>query len=100
MITKDDITIIGSNIMTEGAFENCTSFIQYTTKIDGTTIDDAEDLELAMLMYNLLQYSSNYFYTTSSLWFYSKDDKTYFNNDTDGKVFKSLNYKARLLRKH
>ena len=30
------------------------------TKIDGTTTDDAEDLSLVMLVYNLSQYSSNY----------------------------------------
>ena len=30
------------------------------TTIDGTTIDDAEDLDLVMPMYNLLEYSSNY----------------------------------------
>ena len=29
-------------------------------KIDGTTIDDAEDLDLVMPMYNLIEYRSNY----------------------------------------
>ena len=31
------------------------------TKIDGSTTDDAEDLDLVMPMYNLLECSSNYF---------------------------------------
>ena len=30
------------------------------TKIDGTTIDGAEDLDLFIPMYNLIKYSSNY----------------------------------------
>ena len=30
------------------------------TKIDGTTIDDAEDLDLVMPMHNLIEYSSSY----------------------------------------
>ena len=34
-----------------------------------TTIDDAEDLDLVMPMYNLIEYSSNYSETTGSLWF-------------------------------
>ena len=37
--------------------------IKYTkriTKIDETTIDDAENLDLVMLMYNLIEYSSNH----------------------------------------
>ena len=36
---------------------------------DGATTDDTEDLELAMLMYNLLEYNSNYSDMTVSLWF-------------------------------
>ena len=42
-------------------------------KNDETTTDDAEDLGLVMLMYNMIEYSSNYSDTTVSLWFYSKD---------------------------
>ena len=70
------------------------------TKIDGTTIDDAENLDLVMPMYNLLKYSSNYSETTGSSWFYSKNEATDFNADianTDN--FKSFKYKAKLLEK-
>ena len=38
-------------------------------KIDGTTIDDAEDLDLVMSVYNLTEYNSNYSETTGSLRF-------------------------------
>ena len=68
------------------------------TKIDETTIDDAEDLDLVMPIYNLIEYSSNYSETTGSLWFYSKDEATNFDADivnTDD--FKSFKYKAKLL---
>ena len=34
-----------------------------------------------MPMYYLIEYSSNYFETTGSLWFYSKDEETDFNAD-------------------
>ena len=34
-----------------------------------------------MLMYNLIEYSSNYFDTASSLLFYSKDKTSNFNVD-------------------
>ena len=46
-----------------------------------TTIHDAEDLDLVMPMPNLIEYSSNYFETTGSLWFCSKDEATDFNNN-------------------
>ena len=38
-----------------------------------------------MPMYNLLEYNSNYSYMTSSLWFYSKDEATSFNNNIGNK---------------
>ena len=38
-------------------------------KIDWAAIDDAEDLDLVMLIYILLKYSSNYSDTTDGLWF-------------------------------
>ena len=51
-----------------------------------------------MLMYNLIEYSSNYSETTGSLWFYSKDEVTNFNADiTNNNNFKSFEYKAKLL---
>ena len=55
-------------------------------KIDGTAINDAEDLDLVQLLYNLLEYSSNCSDATGSLQFYSKDEATSFNvniTDTD-----------------
>ena len=50
------------------------------TRIDGRTVDDSEDLDLVMVMYNLLEYSSKYFDRAGSLWFYSKDEGTDFNS--------------------
>ena len=50
-------------------------------KIDRTTMDDAEDLDLGMLMYNLLEYSLIYSDTKSSLWFHLKDEETDFSNN-------------------
>ena len=75
-----DITVIVAPA-TQVAFKNCAPFTKCITKIDGTTIDDAEDLDLVMPMYNLIEYSSNYSETTGSLWFYSKDEATNFNVD-------------------
>ena len=53
-------------------------------------IDDAENLDLLMPMYNLQEYISNYFDTISSLRFYSKDEATNFNANIEGNnAFKS-----------
>ena len=42
------------------AFKNDASFINCISKINGVQIDNAEDLDVVMPMYNLLEYSKNY----------------------------------------
>ena len=55
ILVRGNITTIGCNLLTEVAFKNCAPFIKCIIKIDGTTTDDPEDLDLVMLMYNLLK---------------------------------------------
>ena len=49
--------------------------------IDGTTIYDAEDLDLIMTINNLIEYGSNFSQINESLWFYTKDEPTNFDAD-------------------
>ena len=56
------------------AFKNNPSFINSISKINGQKIDNAEDLDVAMSMYNLLEYSKNYQKTEGSLWNYYRDE--------------------------
>ena len=37
-------------------------------------MDNAEDLDIVMPMYNLLEYSDNYAMTSGSLWNYYRDE--------------------------
>ena len=61
-------------------FKNNASFINCISKINGMKIDNAEDLDVIMPMYNLLQYSKNYKKTTGSLWNYHREEP---DSDTD-----------------
>ena len=58
------------------AFKNNAPFVNCISKINGAQIDNAEDLDVVMPMYNLLEYSKNYKKktTTSSLWNYYRDE--------------------------
>ena len=67
ILVRRDITIVGRKLKTELALKTCLSFTKCITKIDETTIDDAEDLDLVAAIYNLPEYSSNYSDTTGSL---------------------------------
>ena len=44
------------------------------SKINNVLIDNAEDLDVVMPMYNLLEYSKNYRNTTGSLGNYYRDE--------------------------
>ena len=52
------------------AFKNNAPFINCISKINGIKIDNAEDLDYVMPMYNLLEYSKHYRKITGSLWNY------------------------------
>ena len=98
ILVRGDITILGRYAANQVTVKNCGPFTKCKPKPDGTTTDDVEDLDLLKLMYNLLEYSSDYFDKTDSSWFYPKDEAINFNahiGNTD--VFKSFKYKAKLL---
>ena len=97
ILVTGNITIIGHQV-TQVAFENWAPFTKCVPRIDGTTIDDAEDLDLVVPMYNIIEYSSNCSKTRGILWFYSKEEATNFNSDiANDNNFKSFKYKAKLL---
>ena len=56
------------------AFKNNAPFISCITKLNNTFVDNAEDLDILMPMYNLIEYSKNYSKTTGSLWNYYRDE--------------------------
>ena len=53
------------------------------SKINDTLINNAEDLDVVMPMYNLIEYSKNYRKTTGSLWNYYRDELTDDTNDSN-----------------
>ena len=71
-------------------FKNNAPFINCISKINGIKIDNAEDLDVVMPMYNLLEYSKNYRKTTGSLWNYYRDEPS----DTLSSDSESFKYKT------
>ena len=55
-------------------FKNNAPFINCISKINGAQIDNAEDLDVVMPVYNLLEYNRNYRKATGSLWNYYRDE--------------------------
>ena len=64
IVVKRDITLEGDNDANKRnkniAFKNNAPFINCISKINGVKIDNAEDLDVVMQMYNLLEDIKNY----------------------------------------
>ena len=54
--------------------KNCAPFTKCINRINGTGIDNAQDIDIVTPMYNLIKYSGSYSKTSESLWQYFKDD--------------------------
>ena len=54
--------------------KNNAPFVSCMTKINNELIEDADDLDIVMPMYNLLEYSKNYRKTIGSLYNYYRDE--------------------------
>ena len=84
------------------ALKNNAPFISCISKINGILTDNAEDLDIVMSMYNLLEYSKNYRKTTGSLFNDYRDEP---NSGAVGiinysiKDSESFNYKTRITGK-
>ena len=55
------------------SLKNSAPFFNCTLKISNQLIEDAQDLDIVIPMYNLLYYSKNFRKTTGSLWNYYPD---------------------------
>ena len=53
--------------------KNCATFTNSIGEINNTQIDNAKEIGIVMPMYNLIEYSDNYFKTSRSLWHYCRD---------------------------
>ena len=60
---------------------NNAPFVSCITRINNELIEDTDDLDIVMPMYNLLEYSKNYRKTIGSLCSYYRDELTNDNNN-------------------
>ena len=70
-----NITAIGGNANANVAFKNCAPFTRCVTHINDEHIETAENLDIIMPMYNLLEYSDNYADSSGRLWQFKRDEQ-------------------------
>ena len=87
-----------ANTNTRLALKNCAPFTKCNLEINDQLVDTAENLDITMLMYNLIEYSDNYQDSSATLYQYKRDEPPEANaiNDlTD--TSSSFKYKVSLL---
>ena len=67
--------------------KNNAPFVSCITRINGELIEDANDLDIVISMYNLLEYSKNYRKTIGSLYNYYRDE---LSDDADDNNFDNI----------
>ena len=65
---NQNITVPGGNANANAAFKNCAPFKGCRTEMNLTFANKIEHINIAMPMYNLIEYSDNYSDTSGSKW--------------------------------
>ena len=69
-ISANNTAVVGAdanNTNRKVIFKNCAPFTNCISEINNTQIDNAKNIDIVMLMYNLIEYGDNYAKTTGSL---------------------------------
>ena len=74
ILVTGNINVTGGDNNTKVAFKNCAPFKDCRTEINDTFVDYADFINIAMPMYNLIEYSDNYSDTSGSLWQFKRDE--------------------------
>ena len=77
IVAKGSITTANPNSILYDkklAFKTNAPFTSCISKINNTLTDNAEDLDIVIPMYNLIEYSKSYRKTTGSFWSYYRDE--------------------------
>ena len=68
-------------------FKNCAPFTECISNINNTQIDNANDIDVVIPQYDLIEYRDKYSKISESLWQYDRDDPN--DNITQSESFKS-----------
>ena len=98
ILVDGTIRAAAANANTRLVLKNCAPFIKCNLEINDEHVNTAENLDLVMAMYNLIEYSDNYQNSSATLYQYKQDEPlaNLINNLTQVNS-KSFNYKIKLL---
>ena len=97
ILVTGNILTTPNNNATKVVFENCAPFKDCRTEINDTFVDYADFINIAMPMYNLIEYSDNYSDTSGSLWGFKRDEIVNNADVTNDDTAPSFKYKASIV---
>ena len=103
ILVTGDIKVADVAANTNVPFKNCASFTRCVTRINDGHVETAENLDIIMPMYNLIEYSDNYIDFSGTLYQFKRDEPPI--NDAESPLNVALDnatsfkYKASLLGK-
>ena len=81
ILVTGNITATGGDANTRVAFKNCAPFTKCITHINDEHVDNADNLDIIMSMYNLIEYSDNCPDTSGSLLQFKRDEENLNNGN-------------------
>ena len=99
ILIDSTISAAAANANTRLALKNCAPFTKCNLEINDEHVDTAENLDITMPMYNLIEYSDNYQDSSATLYQYKRDEPPEANaiNDLTTDTSSSFKYKVGLL---
>ena len=93
------IRATAANANTRLALKNCAPFTKCNLETNDEHVDTAENLDITIPMYNLIEYSDNYQDSSATLYQYKRDEPPEANaiNDLTTDTLSSFKYKVELL---
>ena len=93
------IRVEAADANTRLALQNCAPFTKCNLEINDEHVDTAENLDIVMPMYNLIEFSDNYQDSSATLYQYKRDEPPEANaiNDLTTNTSSSFKYKVKVL---
>ena len=97
ILVDGTIRAAAANANTRLASKNCAPFTKCNLEINDEHVDTAENLDIVMPMYNLIEYSNNYQDSSATLYQYKRDELPDDNVNLTADNSTSFGYKVNLL---
>ena len=96
ILVDGTIRAAAANANTRLVLKNCAPFTKCNLEINDEHVDTAENLDIVMPMYNLIEYSDNYQDSSATLYQYKRDEPQEADAIADLTAYNSSSFKYKI----